>query len=74
MVVRSTQTDMVLQHMEMFGEITPSVALGEYGVQRLASRISDLKRRGIKINSVMRSGKNRLGGTIRYAVYTLAEA
>ena len=72
-MVHFTQTDMVLRHLEMFGEITPAVALGEYGIQRLASRIGDLKRRGVKIRSRMYSGRNRIGLPVRYAVYSLAE-
>jgi hypothetical protein len=64
---------MVLRHMEMFGEISPAIALGEYGIQRLASRISDLKKRGIRINSRLYSGHNRIGLPVRYAVYSLAE-
>ena len=68
-----TQTDLVLMHMETFGEITPAVALGEYGIQRLASRISDLKRRGVRVHSRLHTGINRIGLPVRYAVYSLAE-
>ena len=72
-MLRITQTDMVLRHMEIFGEITPSVALSEYGIQRLASRIFDLERRGVRVNSRMYAGVNKNGIPVRYAVYSLAE-
>lgn len=68
-----TQTDLVLMHMETFGEISPAVALSEYGIQRLASRIFDLERRGVRVHSRMYAGVNKIGLPVRYAVYSLAE-
>ena len=48
-------------------------ALSEYGIMRLASRISDLRSRGYDISREMVQGRNRYGEATRYARYTLAE-
>lgn len=45
-----TQCEQVLRHMQ------------EYGIMRLASRITDLKKAGIQIHREMVSRKNRYGG------------
>lgn len=39
-----TQCEMILKHMEECGTITSWEAMQEYGIMRLASRITDLKR------------------------------
>lgn len=46
-----TQNEQVLEHMKMLGSITQYVATEVYGITRLASRISDLKRKGYIIGS-----------------------
>lgn len=67
--MKTTQCDKVLRHIEQFGSISPQEAIAEYGIYRLASRISDLKGRGYHFSTEMRKGKN---GS-RYAVYSLAK-
>lgn len=62
---------MVLRHLEEHGTITPLDALSEYGIMRLASRISDLKREGIPISKKMVKSKNRFGEPVSYAAYML---
>lgn len=66
-----TQCDKILRHMMDYGSITSLEAMQEYGCMRLASRISDLKSRGIQIQRAMVSGKNRYGETTSYAKYSL---
>lgn len=39
-----TQSDMVLQHLREEGPLTQEEAKSRYGIARLASRISDLKK------------------------------
>ena len=65
------QTEMVLDYMRKFGEITPLDALADLGIMRLASRISELRKRGIGIKVDRKSGKNRFGKQTHYAVYSL---
>ena len=41
-----TQNERIIRHLNEYGSITPLEALSEYGIMRLASRISDLRTRG----------------------------
>lgn len=66
-----TQCDLVLRHMEDFGSITSLEAMQEYGIMRLASRITDLKKAGYPIRMEMVSRKNRYGKTVTFARYSL---
>lgn len=69
-----TQCARILRHMRDYGSITSLEAMKEYGIMRLASRITDLKRQGYVIESTTEAGKNRYGEATRYARYTLKEA
>ena len=66
-----TQTERVIRHLRDYGSITSMEAVREYGIMRLASRISDLKKSGMPIRVEMVSGKNRYGENISYARYHL---
>ena len=68
-----TQCEKILRHMEECGEISQLTALEQYGIMRLASRISDLRMRGIPIESETRKSKNRYGEVIHFSVYRLAK-
>lgn len=67
------QTDLILMHMKKYGSITHLEAEGEYGIARLASRITDLRYQGVAIHVEMVAGKNRRGEPTHYARYSLAE-
>ena len=64
-----TQCERILRHMEDYGSITSLEAMTEYGIMRLASRVTDLKSLGFDIRRVMESGKNRYGEPTSYARY-----
>ena len=66
-----TQCEKILRHMEDYGSITSLEAVNEYGIMRLASRISDLKQSGVPIRKSMERGKNRYGEATSYARYSL---
>lgn len=66
-----TQCERVLRHMQDYGSITAVEAIKEYGIYRLASRISDLKKQGVAIKKEMVSGKNRYGEPTSFARYSL---
>lgn len=66
-----TQNDRVLRHLQTFGSITPIEALNEYGIMRLASRISDLKKEGYLITKSLKKHINRFGEQTHYAQYKL---
>lgn len=70
--MKTTQCERIIRHLIDYGSISSIEAITEYGILRLASRISDLKRHGIDIVSETMTGKNRYGETTHYKVYRLA--
>ena len=68
-----TQVERVIRHMEDYGSITSLEAINEYGILRLASRITDIKRLGFSVKRVMETSKNRYGESVSYARYYLED-
>ena len=68
-----TQCERIIRHLNDYGSITSLEAMREYGIMRLASRISDLRRRGYRINVESIEGVNRYNEKTRYARYTKGE-
>ena len=66
-----TQNERILSYIEEKGSITQLEALNELGVMRLASRISDLKRKGYNIISKTETVKNRYGEKCSIKRYSL---
>ena len=71
--MKITQCDKVLRHLRDHGSITAVEAFSEYGILRLAARISDLKERGHNIISEIKHGKNKYEEPVHYSVYRLIE-
>lgn len=67
----ATQNQKILRHLEDYGSIDPVVAMKEYGIMRLAARISDLKAKGHAISAETTKGINRYGEPVHYATYYL---
>lgn len=65
------QCDRILCYMKDFGSITQLDALKDLGVMRLASRISEMKKRGIAIKSEQVAIKNRYGDSCFIKKYSL---
>lgn len=66
-----TQNERIMKHLEQHGSITPLEAMQEYGIMRLASRISDLRKTGCEIIKTTETSKNRFGEATHYARYSL---
>jgi len=60
-----SQKEMVLNHLETYGTITPLEALTRYGVMRLAAVVHKLKNDGFSIRSTMKQHDGR-----QYASYS----
>lgn len=73
-MARETQAERVLAYIEKFGSITKYEALQDLGVMRLASRISDLKKKGYPIRSEVVAVKNRFDEDCYIKRYSLAVA
>lgn len=67
----TTQCDQIIAHFQLHGSITQRQASAMYGIDRLASRIYDLKESGYKILRFTEEGENRYGVKTRYAKYIL---
>lgn len=70
-MAKATQCDRVLGYMENFGSITQLEAMQDLGVMRLASRISDIRKKGYHITSTVEAVKNRYGETCYVKRYSL---
>lgn len=66
------QTEKILEFMDKVGDITQRDAY-EMGIYRLASRINDLRKAGVEIESTMKTVVCRDGSTARIAVYRRAK-
>lgn len=66
-----TQCELIMRHLETGASITAWEAMRDYGIMRLASRISDLKRAWQPIRREMVHSKNRFGMPISFASYSL---
>jgi K+-sensing histidine kinase KdpD len=70
---KPTQNERILNYIEEFGSITQLYALRDLGVMRLASRISDLRRKGYNIVSKTEAVKNRHEEICHIKRYSLGE-
>jgi len=68
-----TQNERILEYIAEYGSITQLDALRDIGVMRLASRISDLRKKGHNIKSETATVKNRYGEACRIKRYSIAE-
>lgn len=66
-----SQCERILQYINDYGSITQLDALREFGCMRLASRVNDLRRRGVNIRTDTETALNRYGEEVRYARYRL---
>ena len=69
-----TQNERIIDYMNRFGSITPLEAIRDLGIMRLASRISDMRKRGHVIISEWVEVKNRWGEKTRVKSYRLEGA
>lgn len=68
-----TQCGRILQYIEQHGSITQQEASRELGIMRLASRMTELKKRGHKIETEWVKVSNRYGETCRVKRYRLMD-
>lgn len=61
----------ILHYMETHKGITPMDAFHELGITKLATRIGEMTRKGIKITKIWEEGVDRYGDPTRYKRYFL---
>lgn len=64
-----TQQERILDYIDRHGSITPMDAFLDLGITKLATRVSELIRGGVRISKSQKSGKNRFGEPVRYMEY-----
>ena len=70
---RMTQHKRIMRHLRKYGTLTSMEAISLYGIMKLSTRVSELRARGERIETVMRKGLNRYGERVRYAEYHITE-
>lgn len=68
---KRSQCDKIIAYMREYTFINTKIARTLFRCERLASRINDIKHRGVNVGRVMRSYKDEDGNTVRYAEYFL---
>lgn len=68
-----TQHELILKHLNDFGSLSPYEAFIMYGITKLSTRISELKKLGYRFVSHMVTEKNRYGEPVRYMRYWRAK-
>jgi hypothetical protein len=71
--MKLTQHDRILNYMKDFGSITTLQAFTDLGITKLTTRISEMRRDGIKIEGEPITVKNRYGDKCHIHRYTLKE-
>lgn len=66
-----TQNQRILAYLDAHESITQIEALNALGIMRLASRISDLRKKGFPITSELVEVRNRYGETCRVKRYRM---
>ena len=70
---RPTQAQRILDYIRDFGSITQAEAIQELGVMRLASRISELRKRGHEITGEWVPVVNRWGEPVKIKRYKMTD-
>lgn len=68
-----TQREAILEYIKEFGSITPYQAFADLGITKLATRISEMRKDGMRFKIETVSVKNGYGKTVSYAKYSFVE-
>lgn len=68
-----TQREAIVNYITEFGSITPMDAFADLGITKLATRISEMKKDGLRFKTETVKSKNRYGKTISFAKYSMEE-
>ena len=65
-----TQHERILAYIDRFGSISPAEAFADLGITKLATRISEMIRKGEKITKRMETNRNRFDEPVHYMRYS----
>ncbi len=66
-----TQAQRIVDYIKEHGSITPYEAFRDLGITKLATRVSEMQKSGIKFEKSLVKSKNRFGDAVTYMKYTL---
>lgn len=66
------QHELILKYLRDFGSITPYEAFRDLGITKLATRISEMRKKGYEFNSEWITTTNRYGQEVKYKKYSAA--
>lgn len=64
-----TQADRIRKYLDEKGSISSMEAFAELGITKLATRISEMIRKGEKFQKIPEKGFDRYGGAVSYMRY-----
>ena len=67
------QQERILAYIDEFGSITPMEAFADLGVTKLATRVSEMQKMGIKFDKEMMCTRNWYGEMVHYMRYKRAK-
>lgn len=68
-----SQHEQIIAYITNHGSITPMDAYGALGITKLATRVSEMRRKGVEFEITIEKGRNKFGKAVRYARYRLKE-
>lgn len=68
-----TQAEAIRQYINDFGSITPMQAFTDLGITKLATRISEMKKRGESFKTDYIQAETRYGKKVVYARYSMED-
>ena len=68
-----TQCERIIDYIKTFGSISPLEAFRDLGITKLATRISEMKKEGMKFDQEYEESKNRYGEKVHYMRYYLPQ-
>ena len=69
--METKQHELVLNYLKRHKFMTSKDAFELFGILQMPKRILILRRRGYKIKTVMKKGRNRFGAPVQFAEYSL---
>lgn len=68
--MRERQSQRIINYIDEFGSITPMEAFTDLGITKLATRVSEMRKEGIKFKKERVQTKNRFGEEVSFMKYS----
>lgn len=65
-----TQAQRITNYINQFGSISPIEAFNDLGITKLATRIGEMRKRGVEIHKKKETTQNRFGESVEYMRYS----